>query len=80
MRFSEETTGHIRSGSRFVAGVRHEILNIVFIVLAWVLFLAAMIYPVLHLVGLLICGIAILRGTDERGWSSRDRVLKIQSR
>ena len=61
---------------QLLVGAGRAVRDTAFIVIAWALFIAAMVYPVLQLVGLLICALLLLRGGEGRDWRSRDRVLK----
>ena len=68
-------TGRDQS-KQFIVDGAQAIRDGAFIIIAWALFVAAMLYPVLQIVGLLICALLLLRGGGERDWRSRDRVLK----
>ena len=60
----------------FIVYAGHAIRDLALIAVGWALFVAAFVYPVLHIIGLAICAVLVLRKGEARDWRSRDRVLK----
>ncbi len=56
-------TGRDQS-KQFIVDGAQAIRDGAFIIIAWALFVAAMLYPVLQIVGLLICALLLLRGGE----------------
>lgn len=80
MRRSAETVHYAAPISCEVVGtlgISHQILDFTVIIIGWTLFIGVMMYPALHLVGLLICAAILLHGAAEHGRHARQvRVLK----